>query len=271
MLRSERTRHTYPFCWRCDSPLLYYAKPSWYIRTTAQRDRLLEGNARINWQPDHIKRGRFGNWLENNVDWAVSRERYWGTPLPFWVCGECAKVTVIGSREELADRAVDRTAAEALEDLHRPYIDAIALRCDADGCGGEMRRVPEVADAWFDSGAMPYAQWHYPFENQDEFDRQFPARLHLRGDRPDARLVLHLARRGGPPERLRGRARGDQLPQRHLPRPHPRRAGRQDVEEPRQRARSLRAAGPARRRRRALVHLRVPPLSARRAASACVS
>ena len=175
MLRSERIRHTYPFCWRCDSPLLYYAKPSWYIRTTAQRDRLLEGNARINWQPDHIKRGRFGNWLENNVDWAVSRERYWGTPLPFWVCGECAKVTVIGSREELADRAVDRTAAEALDDLHRPYIDAIALRCDADGCDGEMRRVPEVADAWFDSGAMPYAQWHYPFENQDEFDRQFPA------------------------------------------------------------------------------------------------
>ena len=175
MLRSERIRHTYPFCWRCDSPLLYYAKPSWYIRTTAQRDRLLEGNARINWQPDHIKRGRFGNWLENNIDWAVSRERYWGTPLPFWVCGECAKVTVIGSRAELADRALDRTKAEGLDDLHRPYIDDIRLHCDADGCDGEMRRVPEVADAWFDSGAMPYAQWHYPFENQDEFDRQFPA------------------------------------------------------------------------------------------------
>ena len=175
VLRSERIRHTYPFCWRCDSPLLYYAKPSWYIRTTAQRDRLLEGNARINWQPDHIKRGRFGNWLENNIDWAVSRERYWGTPLPFWVCGECAKVMVVGSRAELADRAVDRAAAEAIDDLHRPYIDNIALRCDADGCDGEMRRVPEVADAWFDSGAMPYAQWHYPFENQDEFDRQFPA------------------------------------------------------------------------------------------------
>ena len=175
MLRSERIKHTYPFCWRCDSPLLYYAKPSWYIRTTAQRDRLLGGNARINWQPDHIKRGRFGNWLENNVDWAVSRERYWGTPLPFWVCGECANVTVIGSRAELADRSLNRADAEALDDLHRPYIDAIRLRCDADGCDGEMRRVPEVADAWFDSGAMPYAQWHYPFENQDEFDRQFPA------------------------------------------------------------------------------------------------
>ena len=175
LLRSERIKHTYPFCWRCDSPLLYYAKPSWYIRTTAQRDRLLAGNARINWQPDHIKRGRFGNWLENNIDWAVSRERYWGTPLPFWVCGDCATVSVIGSRAELAGRALDRAAAEAMDDLHRPYIDDIVLHCDADGCGGEMRRVPEVADAWFDSGAMPYAQWHYPFENQDEFDRQFPA------------------------------------------------------------------------------------------------
>ena len=175
LLRSERIKHTYPFCWRCDSPLLYYAKPSWYIRTTAQRDRLLAGNARINWQPDHIKRGRFGNWLENNIDWAVSRERYWGTPLPFWVCGDCAGVSVIGSRAELAGRALDRAAAEAMDDLHRPYIDDIALHCDAEGCGGEMRRVPEVADAWFDSGAMPYAQWHYPFENQDEFDRQFPA------------------------------------------------------------------------------------------------
>ena len=175
LLRSERIKHTYPFCWRCDSPLLYYAKPSWYIRTTAQRDRLLAGNARINWQPDHIKRGRFGNWLENNIDWAVSRERYWGTPLPFWVCGDCATVSVIGSRAELADRALDRAAAEAMDDIHRPYIDDIVLRCDAGGCDGEMRRVPEVADAWFDSGAMPYAQWHYPFENQDEFDRQFPA------------------------------------------------------------------------------------------------
>ncbi len=175
MLRRERIKHTYPFCWRCDSPLLYYAKPSWYIRTTAQRDRLLAGNARINWQPDHIKRGRFGNWLENNVDWAVSRERYWGTPLPFWVCENCLEVKVIGSRAELADRAVNRAAAEALEDLHRPHIDEVVLRCHGDTCGGEMRRVPEVADAWFDSGAMPYAQWHYPFENQDEFDRQFPA------------------------------------------------------------------------------------------------
>ena len=173
MLRSEQITHTYPFCWRCDSPLLYYAKPSWYIRTTKQRERLLEGNETINWFPEHTKHGRFGNWLENNIDWAVSRERYWGTPLPFWVCQGGEHITVIGSRAELADRAVDRAAAEALDDVHRPFIDEIVLRCEE--CEGEMRRVPEVADAWFDSGAMPYAQWHYPFENVDEFERQFPA------------------------------------------------------------------------------------------------
>ena len=175
LLRAEEVRHTYPFCWRCESPLLYYAKPSWYIRTTREREGLLAGNARVNWQPAHIQRGRFGNWLEQNIDWAVSRERYWGTPLPFWECARCHTVTVVGSRAELAERAMDRAAAEALDDLHRPFIDAIALRCDAEGCGGEMRRVPEVADAWFDSGAMPYAQWHYPFEHGDEFQRQFPA------------------------------------------------------------------------------------------------
>ena len=247
LLRSERIKHTYPFCWRCDSPLLYYAKPSWYIRTTAQRERLLSGNARINWQPDHIKRGRFGNWLENNIDWAVSRERYWGTPLPFWVCGEgnCPEVTVIGSRAELAERAVDRAAAEALDDLHRPYIDAIALRCDGDGCDGEMRRVPEVADAWFDSGAMPYAQWHYPFENQDEFDRMFPADFiceaidQTRGwfYTLHAEAALLNAAEATPEE--------ISYPQRHLPRPHPRRARREDVEEQGQRHRAVRPAGRA--------------------------
>src|SRR5690606_34408463 len=125
-----------------------------------------------NWYPEHIKRGRFGNWLENNIDWAVSRERYWGTPLPFWRCEDCGNATCVGSRAELAERATDRAKAEALDDLHRPYIDEITLRCQ---CGGEMRRVPEVADAWFDSGAMPYAQWHYPFENEERFLRHFPA------------------------------------------------------------------------------------------------
>ena len=172
LLKKGTIKHTYPFCWRCRTPLLYYAKPSWYIRTTRYRQQLIEGNERINWYPEHIKHGRFGNWLENNIDWAVSRERYWGTPLPFWKCESCGKATCVGSRAELAERATDRAKAESLDDLHRPYIDEITLRCD---CGGEMRRVPEVADAWFDSGAMPYAQWHYPFENQEEFQRRFPA------------------------------------------------------------------------------------------------
>ena len=172
LLRSERIKHTYPFCWRCDSPVLYYAKPSWYIRTTREKERLLAGNELIKWQPDHIKRGRFGNWLENNVDWAVSRERYWGTPLPFWNCEKCGKAMVVGSRQELSELAVDPEAVEALDDLHRPYIDDIVLRCNK--CGGDAQRVPEVADAWFDSGAMPYWEWH-PTDDKREFDRQFPA------------------------------------------------------------------------------------------------
>jgi isoleucyl-tRNA synthetase len=173
MLKSGTIKHTYPFCWRCHTPLLYYAKPSWYIRTTKQKDSLLDGNERIHWYPEHIQHGRFGNWLENNIDWAVSRERYWGTPLPFWKCEACAEATCVGSKEELVQRATDRLLAAALDDLHRPYIDAITLRCEK--CGGTMRRVPEVADAWFDSGAMPYAQWHYPFENVDKFEKSFPA------------------------------------------------------------------------------------------------
>ncbi len=173
MLKHGTIKHTYPFCWRCSTPLLYYAKPSWYIRTTRQKESLLEGNSRINWYPEHIKTGRFGNWLENNIDWAVSRERYWGTPLPFWKCESCAEAICVGSRAELVELAVDRAAAEALDDLHRPFIDEILLRCPA--CGANAKRVPEVADAWYDSGAMPYAQWHYPFENADQFDRAFPA------------------------------------------------------------------------------------------------
>jgi isoleucyl-tRNA synthetase len=173
LLKHGIIKHTYPFCWRCGTPLLYYAKPSWYIRTTKQKDALLDGNARINWRPEHIKNGRFGNWLENNIDWAVSRERYWGTPLPFWTCESCAETACIGSHNKLIERAEDRTAAEALDDLHRPFIDEITLRCE--DCGGTMRRVLEVADAWFDSGAMPYAQWHYPFENEDMFLERFPA------------------------------------------------------------------------------------------------
>jgi isoleucyl-tRNA synthetase len=173
LLKSGTIRHTYPFCWRCHTPLLYYAKPSWYIRTTRLRDQLVAHNEQINWYPEHIKHGRFGNWLQNNIDWAVSRERYWGTPLPFWRCQSCGETTCVGSKQELVERAADRARAEALDDLHRPFIDEVLLRCEA--CGGEARRVPEVADAWFDSGAMPYAQWGYPYRGQEEFDRAFPA------------------------------------------------------------------------------------------------
>ncbi|RLT35836.1 MAG: isoleucine--tRNA ligase [Chloroflexi bacterium] len=170
LLRDEQIRHTYPFCWRCDTPVLYYAKPSWYIRTTAVKDALIEGNQRIHWVPDHIRDGRFGGWLEGNIDWAVSRERYWGTPLPLWTCEGCATVECIGSYAELRERS---GAAEEIADPHRPFIDAVTLPCAA--CGGTMRRTPEVADAWFDSGAMPYAQAHYPFEDASAFGSRFPA------------------------------------------------------------------------------------------------
>ncbi len=166
-------RHTYPFCWRCDTPVLYYAKPSWYIRTTAIRDRLVETNRTIHWVPEHIRDGRFGEWLEGNIDWAVSRERYWGTPLPLWVCELCAHTECVGSFEELRGRARVGTLPEPFDDPHRPFIDAIEFDCPQ--CGGTMRRTPEVADAWFDSGAMPYAQWHFPFEHDAEFQARFPA------------------------------------------------------------------------------------------------
>ncbi|MFA6000779.1 MAG: isoleucine--tRNA ligase [Thermoleophilia bacterium] len=163
--------HSYPHCWRCDTPLIYYAKASWYIRTTAIKDQLLASNESVNWYPDHIKHGRYGNWLENNVDWALSRERYWGTPLPIWRCEEGHEIC-IGSVEELKD--LDTTGAVNDElDLHRPYIDDIKLKC-AD-CGGQMTRVTEVIDAWFDSGSMPIAQWHYPFEGEELFKSRFPA------------------------------------------------------------------------------------------------
>ena len=170
LLASATIHHTYPFCWRCDTPVLYYAKPSWYIRTTAVRDALVANNQQIHWVPDHIRDGRFGEWLEGNVDWAISRERYWGTPLPFWECEGCRRVDCIGSFAELAERG---GLDAPLEDPHRPYIDEVTLRCL--DCGEQMRRTPEVADAWFDSGAMPYAQWHYPFENADVFAERFPA------------------------------------------------------------------------------------------------
>jgi isoleucyl-tRNA synthetase len=170
LLRAETYEHAYPHCWRCETPLLYYAKSSWYIRTTEVRDRLLAANEQIDWHPEHIKHGRFGKWLEGNVDWALSRERYWGTPLPIWECGsaECDERFCAGSMEDLRERG-----GEVPGDLHRPYIDEVVLRCEA--CGGEMRRVEEVIDAWYDSGSMPFAQFHYPFEGQESFAERFPA------------------------------------------------------------------------------------------------
>ena len=170
LLRVETYEHAYPHCWRCETPLLYYAKSSWYIRTTEVRDRMLAANEEIDWHPEHIKHGRFGKWLEGNVDWALSRERYWGTPLPIWSCEspDCEERFCAGSMDELLERG-----GEVPDDLHRPYIDEVVLRCEV--CGGEMRRVEEVIDAWYDSGSMPFAQFHYPFEGQESFEERFPA------------------------------------------------------------------------------------------------
>ncbi len=168
LFRELMFTHSYPFCWRCDTPLLYYARSSWFIKVTAVKEQLLASNASVNWMPPTIGTGRMGNFLENVIDWGISRERYWGTPLPIWVCNKCGKVHVVGSREEL------RKLGGLKEDieLHRPYIDAVKWKCE---CGGEMIRTPEVLDCWYDSGSMPFAQWHYPFENKDVFESTFPA------------------------------------------------------------------------------------------------
>ena len=169
VLRSDRYLHSYPHCWRCDTPLIYYAKKSWYVKTTAVRDELLANNEAINWYPEHIKHGRMGKWLEGNVDWALSRDRYWGTPLPVWRCtADAEHVHCVGSRAELTE-----LGAELPEDMHRPYVDDVTFPCPE--CGSEMRRVPELIDVWWDSGCMPFAQWHAPFENKEIFEQRFPA------------------------------------------------------------------------------------------------
>ncbi len=170
MFKVQDYEHSYPFCWRCKTPLLYYARETWYIRTKSLKDRLVALNDTINWVPAHTKKGRFGNWLENNIDWALGRERYWGTPLPIWQCEDCNHQHAIGSREELSELS---GSDQSDLDLHRPYVDNVHFGCQE--CGGKMTRVPELIDVWFDSGAMPYAQWHYPFENQAEFEGQYPA------------------------------------------------------------------------------------------------
>jgi isoleucyl-tRNA synthetase len=171
LFREQVYEHSYPHCWRCGTPLLYYAKSSWYVATSQARDELLANNEEIGWHPEHVKHGRFGKWLENNVDWALSRDRYWGTPLPIWECtGEgCDERFCAGSVAELRERAREPVP----DDLHRPYIDGVTLDCER--CGGVMRRVLSVIDTWYDSGAMPFAQFHYPFEGQAEFEERFPA------------------------------------------------------------------------------------------------
>lgn len=167
---APKFEHDYPHCWRCDTPLIYYARESWFIKMTAVKDDLIRNNNTINWIPESIGKGRFGDWLENVQDWGISRNRYWGTPLNIWQC-ECGHMHSIGSRQELFEMSGDERAKTV--ELHRPYIDEITLKCPE--CGGEMHRVPEVIDCWFDSGAMPFAQHHYPFENQELFEQQFPA------------------------------------------------------------------------------------------------
>ena len=173
LFSAPKFEHDYPFCWRCDTPLIYYARESWYIKMTAVKDDLVANNKTINWIPESIGTGRFGNWLENIQDWAVSRNRYWGTPLNIWECAECGHQHSIGSRQELVDLSGNE-AAKTVE-FHRPYIDEITIPCPK--CGKTMKRVPEVIDCWFDSGAMPFAQHHYPFENKEVFEQQFPAKF----------------------------------------------------------------------------------------------
>ncbi|MBM4403938.1 MAG: isoleucine--tRNA ligase [Candidatus Cloacimonetes bacterium] len=178
LYRREQIKHSYPHCWRCDDPLIYFARESWYIRTTQFKQQLIDNNAQIRWYPSFVGEKRFGEWLENNVDWALSRDRFWGTPLNIWVCADCGALRSIGSIAGLVAQAKMSDGSAVPEDieLHRPYIDEVVFECPS--CRGTMRRTPEVIDCWFDSGAMPFAQWHYPFENAERFDRElFPAEV----------------------------------------------------------------------------------------------
>lgn len=163
--------HDYPHCWRCDTPLLYYARSSWFVQVTKVKDDIIAANRSVNWMPDNIKEGRMGNFLENVIDWGLSRDRYWGTPLPVWVCPDCGEIEVIGSKAELKEKCA--LPADKDIELHRPYLDDLTCKCPK--CGGKMKRTPEVIDCWFDSGSMPFAQYHYPFENKETFEKTFPA------------------------------------------------------------------------------------------------
>lgn len=171
MFKTDVYEHEYPFCWRCDTPLIYFALDSWYVKTTERKDEIVANNREINWNPDHMREGRFGGFLSDLKDWALSRDRFWGTPLNIWECENCGNRTCVGSRDELEDLALDPDSAKDVE-LHRPFIDKVKLECSE--CGEEMERVPYVIDTWFDSGSMHTAQWHYPFENEDKFESNFP-------------------------------------------------------------------------------------------------
>src|SRR3989344_5921145 len=169
LYKEEIIYHTYPFCWRCETPLIYYAISTWFISVSEIRDKLVKNNEKIHWMPAHIKKGRFGKWLEKAKDWAISRNRFWGAPIPLWYCKKCQKYIPIGSLNELEEKKIGDVK---ITDLHRPFIDKIKIKCK---CGGEAIRVSEVLDCWFESGSMPYAQDHYPFENKEEFEKNFPA------------------------------------------------------------------------------------------------
>ena len=171
LFKKQKIKHDYPHCWRCDSPLVYYSRPSYYLEVTKLQDKIIAENKKVNWYPSFVGEKRFGNWLENMNDWAISRNRYWGTPLPLWRC-ECGHMEMIGSRDELSEKAIEEVDPKTI-DLHKPYVDDIHIKCPE--CGKTMNRVPEVIDCWFDSGAMPFAQYHYPFENKELWESQYPA------------------------------------------------------------------------------------------------
>ena len=172
LFKKIKITHDYPHCWRCHSPLISYPKPAWYVKTTAYKDKIIEANKKINWYPEYVGTKRFANWLENMVDWGISRNRYWGCPLPIWICEDCGEAHVIGSLDELQENLIEDINVKTIE-LHRPYVDDLHLKCSK--CSGRMSRVTDVLDVWFDSGSMPYAQFHYPFENKELFESQFPA------------------------------------------------------------------------------------------------
>ncbi len=172
LFKKIKITHDYPHCWRCHSPLISYPKPAWYVKTTAYKDKIIEVNKKINWYPDYVGTKRFANWLDNMIDWGISRNRYWGCPLPIWICDDCGERHVIGSLEELESMKIEDVDVKSIE-LHRPYVDDLHLKCPK--CSGKMTRVLDVLDVWFDSGSMPYAQFHYPFENKELFESQFPA------------------------------------------------------------------------------------------------